>query len=87
MLPSTIISNISLFVSALIIFAFSFGELTSGIVIFAILMALSLLTNLLIIPFLVKVGISYKKIDVKLFMLPKRAIGFETNDDDAKEEE
>lgn len=87
MLPSTIISNVALFISALIIFAFSFGELTSGIVIFAILMALSLLTNLLIIPFLVKVGISYKKIDVKLFMLPKRAIGFETNDDDAKEEE
>ncbi len=86
-LPNTIISNLALFISALIIFAFSFGELTSAIVIFAICMALSLITNLLIIPLLVKVGISFRKIDTKLFKLPKRAIGFESIDDDAKEED
>lgn len=81
-LPNTLISNIALLVSALIIFAFSFGELTSALVIFAVCMGLSLLTNLLIVPLLVKVAISYKKIGVKTFMLKKRAISLDSSDEE-----
>ena len=82
-LPITLITNIALLISALIIFAFSFGELTSALIIFAVCMGLSLITNLLVVPLLVKVSISYKKIGTKTFKLKKRAISFET----AEEEE
>ena len=52
--------------------ALSFSELTSVAVSIAILSALSLFTNLCVIPFLVKIGISFKGLDRKLFMLKKR---------------
>lgn len=86
-LPTVIITNIALFISALILFAFSFGELTSVTIIFAICTGIGLFTNLLFVPLLVKVGISFKKIGTNLFMLPKRAISFDAAEEiEAKEE-
>lgn len=85
-LPTILISNIALFISSLIMFAFSFGELTSATVIFAICMGLSLFTNLLLIPLFVKLGISMTKAGSKLFKLPKREIGFEQVTDEEKGE-
>ena len=67
-----LITNLMLFVSSLILTALSFSELTSVAVSFAILSALSLFTNLCVIPFLVKLGISFRGIDRKLFLLKKR---------------
>ena len=84
-----LIGNISLFVASIIVFAFSFGELTSAAIVFAVCAFLSILTNFLIVPLLVKVGISYEKIGQKLFKLKKRSIGFaseEMSEDVAKEE-
>ena len=67
-----VITNIMLFLASLILMALSFSELTSVAVSFAILSAISLFTNLCVIPFLVKIGISFKGLDRKLFMLKKR---------------
>ena len=67
-----LITNLMLFVSSLILTALSFSELASVAVSFAILSALSLFTNLCVIPFLVKLGISFKGLDRKLFLLKKR---------------
>ena len=69
---SEIMTNLMIFVSALILIALSFSEITSVAISFAILSAISLFTNLCVIPFLVKLGISFKGIDRKLFMLKKR---------------
>jgi len=77
---TSLIGNVTLFISSLIVFAFSFGELTSGAIIFAICSFLSIVTNLCIIPFLVKVGISYEKIGQNLFMLKKRKVSFDKKD-------
>ncbi len=71
-MPTTLIANIVLFVSSLIFLAFSFGEITSAAIVLAICSFLSLLTNLLIIPFLVKICISFGNFGFKLFMLKKR---------------
>lgn len=84
-----LVGNISLFVASIIVFAFSFGELTSAAIVFAVCAFLSILTNFLIVPLLVKVGISYEKVGQKLFKLKKRSIGFaseEMSEDVAKEE-
>ena len=73
---NSLIGNVALFLSALVVFAFSFGELTSAAIIFAVCSFLSILTNFAIIPLLVKVGISFEKIGQNLFMLKKRSLGF-----------
>lgn len=85
---NSLIGNISLFVMAIIVFAFSFGELTSASIVFAVCAFLSILTNFAIIPFLVKVGISFANIGQKLFMLKKRSIGFveQSSNEELKEE-
>ncbi len=67
-----VITNVMLFGSSLILTALSFSELSSVAVSFAVLSALSLFTNLCVIPFLVKLGISFKGIDRKMFLLKKR---------------
>ena len=66
------ITNLMLFGSSLILTALSFSELASVAISFAVLSAISLLTNLCIIPFLIKLGISFKGLDRKLFLLKKR---------------
>lgn len=81
----TLISNLAWFILSLVCIGFAFGEISSVAVISAICAFLSLLTNIIIVPFFVKVGISYKKIDTKLFMLKKRAIGFESSVDSKEE--
>lgn len=74
---TTLVSNIVLFASSLLILFFSFGELTSLAAILAIVSFLSLITNLVIIPFAIKICNSFDGFGRKLFMLPKRA-DFET---------
>ncbi len=83
-----LITNIMIFVASLILMALSFSELTSVAVSFAILSALSLFTNLCVIPFLVKIGISFKGLDRKLFLLKKRkgVLGLDEDEQTAKEE-
>lgn len=71
-MPSVLISNLTLFVSAFVFIACSFGAITSAAIIFAICAFLSLFTNLLIVPFLVKICISFGNFGFKLFMLKKR---------------
>ena len=71
-LPSLISSNAMLFIGSLVMFAFSFGELSSAILVFAACSFLSLLTNLFIVPFFIKVAISFNGFGTKLFMLKKR---------------
>ena len=71
-MPTTIIANIVLFVSSLIFVVFSFGEITSAAIVFAICSFLSLITNLLVVPFLVKICNSFGNFGYKLFMLKKR---------------
>lgn len=69
---SEIITSVVLFISSLVLIALSFSELTSVAISFAIISAVSLFTNLCVIPFLVKIGISFKGVDRKLFLLKKR---------------
>ena len=83
---NSLIGNIVLFISALIVFAFSFGVITSSAIVFAICAFLSIVTNFGIIPLLVKIGISYDKIGQNLFMLKKRNIGFGLSEKSNKEE-
>ena len=70
---STLISNLALLAGALLLLAFSFGEITSLSIILAIMSFISLLTNLVIVPFLIKICNSFDGFGRKLFMLPKRA--------------
>ena len=72
-MPSLLISNIMMFLSSMILFLLSFGELTSAAIIFTICMALSLLTNLFIMPLLIKICISFNGFGTKVFALKKRA--------------
>lgn len=67
-----IITNIILFASSLILMIFAFSELSSVAISFAVLSAINLFTNLCVVPFLVKIGISFKGFDRKLFLLKKR---------------
>ena len=83
-----LITNIMIFVASLILMALSFSELTSVAISFAILSALSLFTNLCVIPLFVKIGISFKGLDRKLFLLKKRKgiIDLDEDEQTAKEE-
>lgn len=83
-----LITNVMIFVSSLILMALSFSELASVAISFAILSALSLFINLCVIPFIVKIGISFKGLDRKLFMLKKRnsLIDLDEDEQTAKEE-
>lgn len=71
-MPTMLIANLTLFASSLIFIALSFGEISSAAIMFAICSFLSLFTNLLLIPFLVKICISFGNFGFKLFMLKKR---------------
>ena len=71
-IPNILMGNIMLFLSALIMFALSFGELTSAAVIFAACVALSLFINLFFIPVLVKMCLSIPRFGRIVFGLPKR---------------
>ena len=71
-LPNILMSNILLFLSALILFALSFSELTSAAIIFAACIALSLFVNLLLIPLLVKMCLSIPGFGRIVFGLAKR---------------
>lgn len=75
-MPSLLIGNITLFLSSLLFIAFAFGELSSFVIIFAICSFLSLLTNIAIIPLLVKIGLSFNA-GRKLFMLKKRSLSID----------
>lgn len=80
---STLISNLALFVCSLLLLAFAFGEISSVAVILSISAFLSLFTNLLFVPFLIKICISFNGFGRKLFGLPKVLI----SDYISKEEE
>ena len=81
-----IISGASLFVASLIILAFSFSELASVATALAIISALQLVTNLLFVPFLVKICISFDGFGRKVFMLKKRNNLSSLSKSDTKEE-
>jgi hypothetical protein len=80
--PNLLIGNITLFLMSLIIYAFSFGEISSAAIIFAICTALSLFTNLALIPFIIKICISFDGFGRKLFMLKKHDDSVETTEID-----
>ena len=69
-----ITSNAVMFMSALAFILLSFGELVSVGTIFAISAFLSLLTNIFVVPFLIKICLSFDGFGRKLFMLKKRSI-------------
>ena len=71
-LPSVLISNIMLLLASLVFIAFAYGEIASAAIVFAVCAFLSLFTNLLLIPFLVKLCNSFGNFGFKLFMLKKR---------------
>lgn len=73
-LITQIISNTLLFLSALSFVLLSFGELSSVGIIFAISTVLSLVTNIFIIPLLIKICLSFGNFGRKLFMLKKHDI-------------
>ncbi len=73
-MPTLLMSNIMLFLASLIMLAFSFGELSSVSIVFAVCIFLSLFTNLLLVPLFIKISISYgTTAGRKLFMLKKRS--------------
>lgn len=84
---NSLIGNVSLFIASIIVFAFSFGELTSASIVFAVCAFLSILTNFVIIPLCVKVGISFEGMGQKLFMLKKRSLGFNEKFEEVEKEE
>lgn len=71
-MPTMIICGLTLLASSLIMMALSFSEITSVAIAFAICSALMLFTNIVMIPFFVRIGISFNKFDRKLFMLKKK---------------
>lgn len=73
-LVTLLISNVVMFLASLAFILLSFGELTSVGVIFGISSFLSLITNIFVIPFLIKICISFGNFGTKLFMLKKRSI-------------
>ena len=75
-----------LFLSALIVFALSFSELTSAAIIFATCIALSLFVNLLMIPVLVKMCLAIPRFGRIVFGLAKRK-GLADLDEETEEEE
>ena len=83
---SLTISNVMLFLSSLILFAFSFGELSSVAIVFTVCAFLSLLTNLCLVPLFVKIAISFGSFGRKLFMLKKRSTFSESNNEELAKE-
>lgn len=81
-----IITNVMIFIASLFLMALSFSELTSVAISFAILSALSIFTNLCMIPLLVKIGISFKGMDRKLFLLKKRKGALDIDEDQTEED-
>ena len=71
-IPSLLMSNITLFLSALVLCMFAFGELYSVAVVFTACTFLSLFTNLALVPLFIKICISFDGFGRKLFMLKKR---------------
>jgi len=71
-MPSVIICGLALLASSIVLMALSFSEITSVAIAFAICSALMLFTNIVMIPFFVKIGISFDKFARKLFMLKKK---------------
>lgn len=67
----TLIGGLTLFASSLITYFCAFGEIASVMIVFAITSFLSLFTNLLFVPFLIKLGISFGRSPNKLFRLKK----------------
>lgn len=86
-LASVLISNIMILAGSLLLIALSFGEIASAAIVFAICAFLSLFTNLVLIPFLVKICISFGNFGFKLFMLKKRLdFSSDLNTDDKEAE-
>ncbi len=83
-LPNFLIGNIMLFLMSMLLFAFSFGELTSAAIIFAICSVLSIFTNLAFLPLIIKICISFEGFGRTLFMLKKRS---ETETIEVKDED
>ena len=73
-------------ISSLIVLAFSFSELSSVAIVMATISALHLFTNLFMVPFLVKICISFDGFGRKLFMLKKRNNLSDLLKNDTKEE-
>ena len=82
-LPSTLISNITMLIASILLVVFSFGEISSAAIVFAICSFLSLFTNLMLIPLLVKISISFGNFGFKLFRLKKRLDFSNRIDEDA----
>ena len=86
-LPTTLIGNLALFASSLIMYFFTFGEISSVTVVFAITSFLSLFTNILFVPFLIKIYISLSKSGTELFKLKKHAMFIESETIDEQDVE
>lgn len=86
-LPNILISNIMLFLSSLIMFALSFGEITSVSIILATCFALSMLVNLALIPMIIKMCLSIRGFGRVIFNLEKRKNLLDLDEELAKEEE
>lgn len=86
---NVVICGLTMLVSSIALMVLSFSEITSVAIAFAIISALGLFTNICLIPFLVKIFISFGKFDRKVFML-KRKISLSElsnkNENSAKEE-
>ncbi len=82
-LPSTLISNITMLIASILLLVLSFGEISSAAIVFAICSFLSLFTNLILIPLLVKISISFGNFGFKLFRLKKRLDFSSRIDEDA----
>ncbi len=81
-----VISNVVMFLSSLAFVLLSFGELTSVGVIFATSSILSLLTNVFVIPFLIKICLSFDGFGRKLFMFKKHDISALTDTEEKEAE-
>lgn len=86
-MPNFLLGNVMLFLLSLIMFALSVGELSSSIIIFTILVALSLFTNLALIPFMIKICLSFEGFGRKLFMLKKHKELTETESNEVETKE
>lgn len=73
-LSTMIISNAIMFLSSLALVLLSFGEITSIGVIFAVSSVLGMLTNIFVVPLLIKICLSFDGFGRKLFMLKKHDI-------------
>jgi len=81
-----VISNVVMFLSSLAFVLLSFGELTSVGVIFAASSVLSLLTNVFVVPFLIKICLSFNGFGRKLFMFKKHDVSALTDTEEKEAE-